>query len=134
MPLVTATLIAGAKLVKWTPVVIAAVTPAATTMMIKAPEIIEFAKNIKTIHDGLQAKRDILNQIQRNFSTNNDWAGEDYAIHAQRHALLCEDIRQLEECLDSCHRYLLESAEAYEQAQKAATQEASTLTSPRGRQ
>jgi len=105
----------------------------ATPIIIKAPEIIEFAKNIKTIVEGIKAKLDILRQIQNSIGNAGDWAGDDYEIHAQRHKQLCDDIRELEECLDSCHRFLLESAEEYKQAQTFSTNEASALTSPRGR-
>lgn len=133
MPLVSATLAAGIVIKKFAPVVIKTAGPAITTMMVKAPEIIETAKKIKTIRDGIVSALQILRDIQKSFGSNQDWAGDDYVLHEQRHRQLCDDIQELEECLYSCHQFLIDSANEYEQAQQFSKDQAEALSSPRGR-
>jgi len=124
-------IIAGAMVRNFTPITTGVRT--ASKIMIQAPEIVNAADNIRRILDIMRGQSAALRALQVSLANAGDWAGDDYEIHAERHRQLCNDIQELEECIQSCEQFLRVSADEFKQAQAFSKAKAGALKSPRGR-
>lgn len=61
------------------------------------------------------------------------WGGSDYEEYAEEHRMLCNELKQIQECMEGCSRYLKEASETWDEAQRYSKERAKGLKDTRVR-